>query len=198
MSAVAGLDDVTKVYRVRGQGAHHVAVDRVSFSVEAGETVGIVGESGSGKTTIARMLLRLTRPTSGRVSIGGMDIWSADRTQRKQLPRAVQVVFQDPYASLDPRMTVGASIAEGAKRVSGASTPPVNWGACSISSGSRNATGTCTRDNYREDNVNGWRSRGRWPCNQPSWWPTNRSAPSTSPCRDRCSTCSTSYAGSCT
>jgi peptide/nickel transport system ATP-binding protein len=119
VTAVAELDDVTKVYRVRGQGVHHVAVDHVSFSVEAGETVGIVGESGSGKTTIARMLLRLTRPTSGRVSIGAMDIWHADRQARKQLPRAVQVVFQDPYASLDPRMTVGASIAEGAKRVFG-------------------------------------------------------------------------------
>jgi ABC-type oligopeptide transport system ATPase subunit len=116
---VAELDDVTKVYRVRGQRAHHVAVDHVSLSVGAGETVGIVGESGSGKTTIARMLLRLTRPTSGRVSITGIEIWGANRAARHQLPRAVQVVFQDPYASLDPRMTVGASIAEGAKRIFG-------------------------------------------------------------------------------
>lgn len=119
MSVVAELDDVTKVYRVRGQRARHVAVDHVSLSVGAGETVGIVGESGSGKTTIARMLLRLTRPTSGRVSITGIEIWGANRAARHQLPRAVQVVFQDPYASLDPRMTVGASIAEGAKRIFG-------------------------------------------------------------------------------
>ncbi len=119
MTVVAELEDVTKVYRVRGQGTHHVAVDHVSFSVEAGETVGIVGESGSGKTTVARMLLRLTRPTSGLVSITGMEIWTAHRKVRRQLPRAVQVVFQDPYASLDPRMTVGASITEGAKRAFG-------------------------------------------------------------------------------
>jgi ABC-type oligopeptide transport system ATPase subunit len=119
VSAVAELDGVTKVYRVRGQRARHVAVDHVSFIVETGETVGIVGESGSGKTTIARMLLRLTRPTAGRVAITGTEIWSADRGARRQLPRAVQVVFQDPYASLDPRMTVGASIIEGAKRVFG-------------------------------------------------------------------------------
>ena len=117
MTAVAELDGVTKVFH--GRGGRHVAVDDVSFSVDAGETVGIVGESGSGKTTIARMLLRLTHPTSGRVSITGIDIWAADRRARKQLPRAVQVVFQDPYASLDPRMTVGASIVEGAKRVFG-------------------------------------------------------------------------------
>ena len=79
MSTVAELDQVTKVFRVRGQRAHHVAVDHVSFKVEAGETLGIVGESGSGKTTIARMLLRLTRPTSGHVSITGMEIWAAGR-----------------------------------------------------------------------------------------------------------------------
>jgi ABC-type oligopeptide transport system ATPase subunit len=119
MTTVAELEDVTKVFRVRGQGVHHVAVDHVSFSVDAGETVGIVGESGSGKTTVARMLLRLTRPTSGRVTIKGIDLWAADRKTRKQLPRAVQVVFQDPYASLDPRMSIGASISEGAKRVIG-------------------------------------------------------------------------------
>ena len=120
MTAVAELDGVTKVYRVRGgTRERHVAVDNVSFSVDAGETLGIVGESGSGKTTLARMMLRLTRPTSGRVSITGIDIWAASRTTRKQLPRAVQVVFQDPYSSLDPRMKVGASITEGAKRVFG-------------------------------------------------------------------------------
>jgi peptide/nickel transport system ATP-binding protein len=119
MTTVAELENVTKIYRVRGQGVHHVAVDNVSFSVDAGETLGIVGESGSGKTTVARMLLRLTRPTSGRLTIKGIDLWAADRQTRKQLPRAVQVVFQDPYASLDPRMTVGASIAEGAKRIFG-------------------------------------------------------------------------------
>jgi ABC-type oligopeptide transport system ATPase subunit len=121
VTTIAELQDVTKVFRVRGQRVHQVAVDHVSFSVDAGETLGIVGESGSGKTTIARMLLRLTRPTSGRITIKGIDVWAADRKTRKQLPRAVQVVFQDPYASLDPRMTVGASISEGAKRVFGRS-----------------------------------------------------------------------------
>ena len=94
MTAVAELREVTKVYRVRGQGTHHVAVDHVSFSVEAGETVGIVGESGSGKTTIARMLLRLTRPTAGRVSITGIEVWGAGHKVRKQLPAPFRLSFR--------------------------------------------------------------------------------------------------------
>jgi peptide/nickel transport system ATP-binding protein len=114
---VVDFSNVTKIYRVRGSAmGHHVAVDSVSFTVGKAETLGIVGESGSGKTTIARMVLRLTPPTSGRITVAGIDVWRSSRRIRARLPRIVQAVFQDPYASLDPRMTIGASICQGAKR----------------------------------------------------------------------------------
>jgi len=116
VTGVIEMEAVTKVYRGR---AGTTAVDGISFVVGEGETLGIVGESGSGKTTVARMLLRLTRPTSGRVLVGGSDIWQANRAERKRLPRIVQAVFQDPFASLDPRMRVGPCICEGSCRVFG-------------------------------------------------------------------------------
>jgi ABC-type glutathione transport system ATPase component len=111
---------VTKVYQGRaGAVRRHVAVDSVSFTVRKGEALGIVGESGSGKTTIARMVLRLTAPTSGRITVSGIDLWHAPHRERRRLPRVVQAVFQDPFASLNPRMTIGASIQEGARRTFG-------------------------------------------------------------------------------
>jgi peptide/nickel transport system ATP-binding protein len=110
---------VTKLFGSRRSAVRHLAVDDVSFQVQRGEVLGIVGESGSGKTTLARMILRLTPPTSGRIVVDGIDIWNADRSARASLPRLVQVVFQDPYASLDPRIRVGATIAEGAARIDG-------------------------------------------------------------------------------
>jgi peptide/nickel transport system ATP-binding protein len=111
---------VTKVYHGRtGSVRRHVAVDAVSFTVAKGEALGIVGESGSGKTTIARMVLRLTAPTAGRITVSGIDLWRAPHGERRSLPRVVQAVFQDPFASLNPRMTIGASIQEGAKRAFG-------------------------------------------------------------------------------
>jgi oligopeptide/dipeptide ABC transporter ATP-binding protein len=77
-----------------------------------GQSVGIVGESGSGKTTLGRAVVGLARPTGGTIRFGGTDVWSVDGEDLRRLRRRIQMVFQDPYASLDPRMTVGASIAE--------------------------------------------------------------------------------------
>jgi ABC-type oligopeptide transport system ATPase subunit len=116
MTTIIELDAVTKIYPGR---TGSTAVDAISATVSAGETLGIVGESGSGKTTVARMMLRLTRPTAGRIVISGTDIWLARRADRKVLPRVVQAVFQDPFASLDPRMSVGACICEGSRRTFG-------------------------------------------------------------------------------
>ena len=88
------------------------AVDNVSFDVARGEAVGLVGESGCGKTTLGRMVLRLIPPTSGRIIVDGEDVTGHAESQLRTFRRRVQVVFQDPYASLDPRQKVGATIAE--------------------------------------------------------------------------------------
>jgi peptide/nickel transport system ATP-binding protein/oligopeptide transport system ATP-binding protein len=92
---------------------HARAVDGVSFAIHRGETLGLVGESGCGKTTISRTILRLEPSTSGKVFFETKDVFNASRRELKELRRNMQIIFQDPYASLDPRLTVGESIAEG-------------------------------------------------------------------------------------
>jgi len=108
--ALVEVRGLTKEYSGRG-GVTRV-VDDVSFSIDAGETLGLVGESGSGKTTVARMVLRLVEPTAGEVRFDGHDVLAAGAREMRALRRHMQIVFQDPFASLDPRMRVEEIVTE--------------------------------------------------------------------------------------
>jgi peptide/nickel transport system ATP-binding protein/oligopeptide transport system ATP-binding protein len=112
------VQSLVKYFPVRGGILQRVqgwvkAVDDVSFHIYEGETLGLVGESGCGKTTVGRTVLRLTPATSGHVIFNDQDIFSLNASDLKQLRREMQIIFQDPYSSLDPRMPVGESISEG-------------------------------------------------------------------------------------
>lgn len=116
MSPIVEVRDLTKEFKSRAGSGVHVAVDNVSFAVEDGESFGIVGESGSGKTTVSRILLGLVAPTAGSATICGIDVWNGSRAERAQLPGLVQVVFQDPYSSMNPRMTIERILLEGVRK----------------------------------------------------------------------------------
>lgn len=111
---VVAIDRLVKEYPVRGGApdATLVALDSVNLTVERGEILGIMGESGCGKSTLAKVLLRLEAPTSGTVIIDSEDIGKLDREQSQRYPRKVQMVFQDPYGALAPRMRVGTALEE--------------------------------------------------------------------------------------
>src|SRR5690349_11993447 len=111
------VPDLVKHYSTRGgflrNGGQTVrAVDHISFEVAPGETLGVVGESGCGKSTTGRCLLRLVEPTSGQIWFKGQDVTALNVGALRALRRDMQIIFQDPYASLDPRMTVGAIVGE--------------------------------------------------------------------------------------
>lgn len=115
--ALVQVTGLRKYFPVRGgllgRVVNHVrAVEDVSFEIARGETLGLVGESGCGKTTVGRMLLRLIEPTAGSVRFGGRDLSQVGGAELRRMRRRMQIVFQDPYSSLNPRRTVGDAIGE--------------------------------------------------------------------------------------
>ena len=117
MAALLEVTNLVKHFPIRGglfgRSVDKVhAVDGVSFSIDAGETLGVVGESGCGKSTTGRCILRLIEPTAGAVRFEGRDVIALDKPGLRALARDMQIIFQDPYASLNPRMTVGAIVGE--------------------------------------------------------------------------------------
>jgi len=118
--ALVEVRHLKKYFPVRGGVLQRVmawvqAVDDVSFTIREGETLGLVGESGCGKTTVGRTMLRLTEPTGGEVLFEGQNVFGLEGRDLKAMRRNMQIIFQDPYASLDPRLPIGDAVMEGLK-----------------------------------------------------------------------------------
>src|ERR1043166_9873643 len=111
-SALVRVRGLYKHFPVEGSDDVWRAVDGVSFDIKAGETLGLVGESGCGKSTAGRCLLRLIEPTSGDVQFEGQKIFDLPNKEMQRLRREMQIIFQDPYASLNPRMTIRSIVSE--------------------------------------------------------------------------------------
>jgi len=109
---VLSARDLVKEFPIRGTRQTLTAVAGVSVDLHPGETLGIVGESGCGKSTLARLLVRLENPTTGTITIAGQDITTIEGSRLREIRRRIQMVFQDPYASLNPRQTIGRTIEE--------------------------------------------------------------------------------------
>jgi ABC-type glutathione transport system ATPase component len=112
VSKAFGLRRTLSERVARAEAQPHRAVDDVSFSLRPGEILGLAGGSGSGKTTLARCLIRLVEPDAGRIVLDGVDVRAAGGRELRELRRRMQMIFQDPYSSLNPRMTVGAALLE--------------------------------------------------------------------------------------
>jgi peptide/nickel transport system ATP-binding protein len=113
MTALVRAERLSCTFRGRGRGVQIMAVRHVDLTIARGEAVGVVGESGCGKSTLGRMLLRLLPPTSGQVVFDGLNLDRLARSDLRRLRRRMQMIFQDPYGSLDPRRSVGRQIADG-------------------------------------------------------------------------------------
>ncbi len=173
-----------------------VAVDDVSLTVTEGETFALVGESGCGKTTLTRLLLRLLPPTSGSVRFDGTDLLSLDHAALRPFRRQMQVVLQDPYSSMNPRLRIADIVAEplvtheewARGRRGRAKT---RERVCELLDAVGLDAGIVDRypHEFSGDSASASRSHAPWPSNRAWWSSTSRPARSTSPSRHASSTC---------